>query len=134
MRLLHAREGNVLAKVAGLCSERRRPELWVHVDVDSAMNGITQFVYDDGAAEAEACEEGWRWRYDKTEGLGDAALAQFDYAVSERRRLQGFCVVAVQAAFVRVDWRHARLQLEDHTFVHRNVNLTTQGCLPPQEA
>lgn len=97
----------------------------VHIDVDSAMNGISQFVYRP--SHASTCPQ---WHYSKDESVTDKDFAKFTHIVSARKRVQGFCVVLKERAFIGLDWRKGLVRLTEHTYVHRNMNISTQACLP----
>lgn len=97
---------------------------YVHIDVDSAMNGISQFVYRDPFV--GGCP---RWIYSKIEEVTDVELLGFTHVISVRSKLDGFCPILIERKFTGFDWRSAKLREMDHTFVHRNVNVSNSSCL-----
>lgn len=105
----------------------------VHIDVDSAMNGITQYVYKQSAdfrntGSGQPCPA---WTYFKDEGVSDSALrTRFTHLVSERRYVDGFCVVLAENGYAGVDWSNLRLRVVPRSYIHRNTNISTTNCLP----
>eukprot|EP00737_Agarophyton_chilense_P002853 gb/GEZJ01003285.1/.p1 GENE.gb/GEZJ01003285.1/~~gb/GEZJ01003285.1/.p1 ORF type:complete len:527 (-),score=48.43 gb/GEZJ01003285.1/:688-2268(-) len=119
---LHEVEKRVCAEAGGL----ERMEGYVHIDVDSAMGGISQFVQESYERE-KSC---WTWRYSKREDVGGMRVAEeFSHLVWEREAVDGFCVIHVEHKFAGVDWRGGAIRRRAHTFVHRNVNVSTAGCV-----
>lgn len=139
LRRLHVGEEKLYGTNESLCSARGargavdgvNMETVAHVYIDraSAMNGISQFVYRDGDGGDDG---GWRcpvWTYSKDESVRDGELQRFTHVVSERDRIDGFCVVVRERGFVRLDWRNGRLVLEDRMFAHRNLKVSAERCL-----
>lgn len=120
LRALHTMEKNRL-KPMHECARR----IMVHVDVAAAVDGISQFAYDMGECP--------RWRYSKREDVQNVKWEDFDYLVTERKHVPGFCVVIAQHGFDRVDWRRGRLAHRNRTWVLRNRNVSENGCLESTE-
>lgn len=126
LRRLHEKE-EAIYRSSSLCEGAKRNAL-VHIDIDSAMNGISQFVYQRN--EATACPV---WTYSKDEFVKEDDWSHFTHLISQRRDVDGFCIIDMQPIFSRLDWRAMRLVLSNHTFVYRNRNVSLNGCLPPQD-
>jgi len=73
-----------------MCGEAR-----VHIDVDSAMNGITQFVYDHG----RKCPQ---WKYSKEEDVGKIEWRSFTHLISAQGSHEGFSVIHSQLSFAGI--------------------------------
>ncbi|PXF45128.1 Dol-P-Man:Man(7)GlcNAc(2)-PP-Dol alpha-1,6-mannosyltransferase [Gracilariopsis chorda] len=123
LRQLHYLENERYAKT--LCANGERREGYIHIDVDSAMNGISQFV-QHGATDESSC---WTWRYSKREDMEDFSTREYTHLIWNKAEVDGFCVVHVERKFNGVDWRRGRIKSIAHTYVHRDRNVSAVGCL-----
>lgn len=120
----------------GICKHNEKDSpvtAFVHIDVDSAMNGISQYVYErsDFSQNSNNRQNCPTWAYFKDENVDDVALRnRFTHLVSERRYIEGFCLVLAENGYSGVRWRDMRLNIEPRTFVHRNINVSTENCFP----
>lgn len=105
-----------------LCDDDSTHVAFVHIDAKSAMNGISQFLQ---VSDNRSCP---KWRYSKQEDVNDIDWTQFTHLISERDSVEGFCVIHTESSFAGIDWRHGRILLEAHTYVHRNMNISSSGC------
>lgn len=123
MRKLHSME-NQLYSNSGLCQGSIPPNASVHIDVDSAMNGISQYVQVD-LDPNQLCP---KWSYSKREDVEQLDWTTFSHLISERKAVPGFCVIHVESIFAGFDWQNRKIRRSPHTFVHRNVNISKFGC------
>lgn len=93
-------------------------ETHVHIDMDSAMQGISQFAYavnkDDSTKDNEdtGCI---RWRYSKDESIVDnvdALKTQFDYLVTERGAVEGFEAVHTEQGYESLEISGMKLSIK----------------------
>lgn len=134
LRRMHVAEKQTYTK-QGFCGHEKNSPVtaFVHVDVDSAMNGISQYVYErsDFSQHSDGKQNCPIWTYSKEENVDDVALRdRFTHLVSERRHIKGFCLVLSENGYSGVRWREMRLNIEPRTFVHRNINVSTENCFP----
>lgn len=122
LRRMHVRE-EAIYRTSSLC-ETSSQAAAVHIDVDSAINGISQFVYRE--PNASGCPQ---WSYSKDEHVMNNSWPQFTHLITERKHVDGFCVVDIQPIFAGVNWKSMRLKMISRTFVHRNLNVSTIGCI-----
>ncbi|KAI0559912.1 U2 snRNP auxiliary factor large subunit [Gracilaria domingensis] len=103
-----------------LCAENATLDGYVHIDVDSAMGGISQFV-QESYDKKSSC---WKWRYSKREDVEDLKLTDFSHLLWNRAEVEGFCVIHVEEKYAGVDWQKGRIKRSPHTYVHRNKNMS----------
>lgn len=122
MRRMHEIDGILYTKT--LCTSGRSRIARVHIDVDSAMNGVSQFVQlsDENKGSCPT------WMYSKRENVENIVWGEYTHLISTERNVLGFCVIHTERIFAGVDWRQASLISVPHTFVHRNKNISTVGC------
>lgn len=120
---LHDLENERYAKT--ICENGERRAGYVHMDVDSAMNGISQFVQHGGAKQS-GC---WTWRYCKREDMDKFSAGEYSHLIWNKAKVDGFCVLHVARKFNGIDWRRGRIKSVAHTYVHRNTNISTVGCV-----
>lgn len=132
LRRLHATEQQTYT-AQGFCNAERTEAgaAFVHIDIDSAMNGITQYVYERSeiCQSADGRQPCPTWEYSKDEDVNDVGLrVRFTHLVSERSYIEGFCLILVENGYAGINWREMRLNVEPRTFVHRNVNVSSVNC------
>lgn len=123
MRQMHFMERKMYNS-SGLCDTGENVYATVHIDVDSAMNGITRYLEDHTES---SCP---KWIYSKKEDVQKQDLGAFTHLISEKQSVEGFCVLHVEKRFARVNWREAKIELEPHTFIHRRESIFSTGCRP----
>lgn len=118
MRAMHRIENNVYAQ-KGLCANNSEAVARVHIDVDSAMNGITQFVQSGHQSDAD-CP---KWVYSKTEDVESIDWTQFTHLITSLPSVEGFEVIHVENIFSGIAWKQRKMRWEPHTFVLRKHDI-----------
>lgn len=99
-------------------------EVPIHIDVDSAMNGISQFVYRD--LKRDGGHPCIQWTYSKDENVGrddEELKKRFLYLLTERKYIDGFQVIHAEQSFQRFNWRKRSLVVANRTYVQKNLDL-----------
>lgn len=122
LRWLTARDGAEATRLRGL---QQCGEATIHIDAASAMQGISQFVHEDGGEDEDGEEEGCgvRWTYSKDEAVdhgGDEDLGKrFAYVVSERDSVAGYEVIHGEEGYAGMDMSTMTMRTGKQTHVHR---------------
>lgn len=122
MRHMHDVETSLYER-NGLCQMEETSVALVHIDANSAMNGISQFVQQSAGL---GCP---RWQYSKREDVEGKMWNDFSHLVSANASVNGFCVFHVEDGYAGLDIKNRRLKAAPRTYVHRNTAISRIGCL-----
>mmetsp|Transcript_18143 Transcript_18143/g.37768 ORF Transcript_18143/g.37768 Transcript_18143/m.37768 type:complete len:484 (-) Transcript_18143:273-1724(-) len=86
---------------------------WVHIDVQSAMTGISRF-----------CElrqpDLWHYSKDESQTLESLSTSNFTHLISAHPYVSSYQVIHTELCFVQVDWFHLRLVTQPCLYVHQH--------------
>ena len=102
-----------------LCDSEDTAKAYVHIDVHSAMNGISQFV-QGGWSYNETCP---KWTFSKREDWENIDWSRFTHLVTDRYHIPGFERIHTEDIFDGIDYHELRLRTSERTFVHRRSDL-----------
>lgn len=122
MQAMHVAESKVYRE-EGLCDHESTRRATVHIDVKSAMNGISQFIHQKPGL--GSCPQ---WSYSKREDVENVRWNDFTHLISERETVPGFCLIHAQLAYGGIDIWHWKMQMIPSIYVHRNANVTQENC------
>lgn len=105
-----------------LCAAGSRSALTsvrVHIDTESAMNGITRFL-EIPTIQNTKLNVLQEWHYSRDEGLSDSDLLNFTHLISHRPNVTGFSQIYAQDGYAGITLHHGvpRIRTQPRAFVH----------------
>lgn len=102
-----------------LCDNEDTAKAYVHIDIDSAMNGISQFV-QGGWSYKETCP---KWTFSKREDWENIDWNSFTHLITDRYHIPGFERIHTQNIFDGIDYGKLQFITSERTFVQRRKDL-----------
>lgn len=98
--------------------------LHVHIDADSAMNGVTRFL-EIPETQSFSPKRIQIWTYSREEDLSNLQLTNFTHLITARPEVEGFRVIFVQSGYGGISLKHVipSIRMIPRTYVHRRKGI-----------